>query len=70
MPSLRSVFELMAADDVPAETEQDRLAVFVRSLGVKAERTGETYDSLVRMSLEWKARRLLATALGDATRRR
>jgi adenylate cyclase class 2 len=40
--------ERMVPDDVPGEAVQAELAAFVSSLGVQAERTEETYDSLVR----------------------
>lgn len=40
--------ERMVADDTPAEAAQAELADFVVALQVAAERTHETYDSLVR----------------------
>lgn len=40
--------ERIVADDVPGEAVQAELAAFVASLGIEAQRTGETYDSLVR----------------------
>jgi adenylate cyclase class 2 len=43
--------ERMVHEDVPGEAVQAELAAFVASLGVKAERTEETYDSLVRAAL-------------------
>jgi adenylate cyclase class 2 len=43
--------ERMVADNVPGETVQAELAGFVASLGIEAERTEETYDSLVRAAL-------------------
>jgi adenylate cyclase class 2 len=43
--------ERMVPDDVPGEAVQAELAAFVASLGVEAERTEETYDSLVRAAL-------------------
>lgn len=42
--------ERMVPDDVPGEAVQAELAAFVSSLGVQAERTEETYDSLVRVA--------------------
>jgi hypothetical protein len=41
----------MAPDDVSGEAGQAEMAAFVASLDVKAERTMETYDSLVRAAL-------------------
>ena len=43
--------ERMVPDDGSGEVVQDELASFVASLGINAERTGETYDSLVRLAL-------------------
>jgi adenylate cyclase class 2 len=43
--------ERMVPADVPGEAVQAELAAFVASLGIKAERTEETYDSLVRAAL-------------------
>jgi adenylate cyclase, class 2 len=43
--------ERMVPDDVSGEAVQAELADFVVSLGVEAERTEETYDSLVRAAL-------------------
>lgn len=43
--------ERMVPDDVSGEAVQDELAQFVASLGIAAERTEETYDSLVRAAL-------------------
>ncbi|MBI3688214.1 MAG: CYTH domain-containing protein [Actinobacteria bacterium] len=40
--------ERMVPGDVSSEAVQAGLAVFVASLGIEAERTEETYDSLVR----------------------
>ncbi len=40
--------ERMVPDDVSAEDVQAELAAFVANLDVAAERTEETYDSLVR----------------------
>jgi adenylate cyclase, class 2 len=40
--------ERIVADHVPADEIQAALAAFVTGLGVEADRTGETYDSLVR----------------------
>ena len=40
--------ERMVPDDVPGEAVQDELSRFVASLGIEAEQTGQTYDSLVR----------------------
>jgi adenylate cyclase class 2 len=40
--------ERLVPDDVPGEAVQAELAAFVAGLGVEAERTEETYDSLVR----------------------
>ena len=40
--------ERMVPDDVPGEAVQAELSGFVASLGIEAERTGQTYDSLVR----------------------
>jgi adenylate cyclase, class 2 len=40
--------ERMVPDDVPGEAVQAELAAFVASLDIEAERTDETYDSLVR----------------------
>lgn len=42
--------ESLVPDDVPGEAVQAELAAFVTSLNIEAERTGETYDSLVRIS--------------------
>jgi adenylate cyclase, class 2 len=41
----------MVADDVPGEAVQDELARFVGSLSIETERTGQTYDTLVRAML-------------------
>jgi len=43
--------ERMVPDDAPGEPVQAELAAFVASLGIEAERTAETYDSLVRAAL-------------------
>jgi adenylate cyclase, class 2 len=43
--------ERMVPDDLPGEAVQAELAAFVASLGIEAERTEETYDSLVRAAL-------------------
>ncbi|HEX6472659.1 MAG TPA: class IV adenylate cyclase [Streptosporangiaceae bacterium] len=43
--------ERMVPDDVPGEAVQAELAAFVASLDIEAERTDETYDSLVRAAL-------------------
>lgn len=43
--------ERMVPDDVPGEAVQAELAAFVTSLGIDAERTEETYDSLLREAL-------------------
>jgi adenylate cyclase class 2 len=43
--------ERMVPDTVPGEAVQAELAAFVASLGIEAERTEETYDSLVRAAL-------------------
>jgi adenylate cyclase class 2 len=43
--------EHMAGDEVSGEAVQAELAGFVASLDVDAERTAETYDSLVRAAL-------------------
>ncbi len=40
--------ERLVRDDVSAEVVQTELATFVASLGLRAVRTDETYDSLVR----------------------
>jgi adenylate cyclase class 2 len=40
--------ERLAHGDVPPEDVQAELAAFVTGLGVRAQRTEETYDSLVR----------------------
>lgn len=40
--------ERLVTDDVPGETVQAELAAFASSLGIEAQRTNETYDSLVR----------------------
>ena len=40
--------ERMMPGDVPGEAVQDELSQFVASLGIEAEQTGQTYDSLVR----------------------
>lgn len=42
--------ERMAPDDVSAEDVQAELAAFAAGLGIEAERTEETYDSLVRIA--------------------
>jgi len=42
----------MVPDHVSGEAVQAELAGFVASLGIEAERTAETYDSLVRAALE------------------
>ena len=44
--------ERMVPDHVSGEAVQAELAGFVASLGIEAERTAETYDSLVRAALE------------------
>jgi adenylate cyclase, class 2 len=44
--------ERMVPDDVSGEAVHAELASFVKSLDVEAERTGETYDSLVRAALD------------------
>jgi len=44
--------ERMVPDHASGEAVQVELAAFVASLGVDAERTAETYDSLVRAALE------------------
>lgn len=36
--------ERMVADDVPGAAVQTELVAFVASLGIEAERTGETYE--------------------------
>lgn len=46
--------ERMVSDDVSGEAVQTELAAFVASLNIEAERTEETYDSLVRAAL-WSA---------------
>lgn len=43
--------ERMVTDDVPGMAVQTELVAFVASLGIEAERTEETYDSLVRAAL-------------------
>jgi adenylate cyclase, class 2 len=43
--------ERLVADGVPGEAVQAELAAFVLGLGIEAERTEETYDSLVRAAL-------------------
>lgn len=43
--------ERIVPEDVPGEAVQAELAGFVASLDIEAERTGETYDSLVRAAL-------------------
>jgi adenylate cyclase class 2 len=43
--------ERVVPDGVPGEGVQAELAAFVAALGIRAERTGETYDSLVRAAL-------------------
>jgi adenylate cyclase class 2 len=43
--------ERLVPDDVPGEPVQAELAQFVVSLDVKAERSEDTYDSLVRAAL-------------------
>lgn len=43
--------ERMVSDDVPGEAVQAELAAFVADLGIDAERTEETYDSLVRAAI-------------------
>lgn len=43
--------ERMVPDAVPGEVVQAELVAFVLALGVDAERTEETYDSLVRSAL-------------------
>jgi adenylate cyclase class 2 len=43
--------ERMVPPGVPGEAVQAELAAFVEALGVAAERTEETYDSLVRAAL-------------------
>jgi len=43
--------ERMVPAHVPGEAVQEELAGFVADLGIDAERTGETYDSLVRAAL-------------------
>lgn len=43
--------ERMVSNHVSGETVQAELAAFVGSLEIAAERTGETYDSLVRAAL-------------------
>ncbi len=40
--------ERMVPSDVPGEGVQDELSRFVASLGIEADQTGQTYDSLVR----------------------
>ena len=40
--------ERMVPGDVPGEAVQEELSRFVASLGIEAEQTGQTYDSLVR----------------------
>jgi adenylate cyclase class 2 len=40
--------ERMVPDDISGEAVQAEMAAFVVSLDIEAERTGETYDSLVR----------------------
>jgi adenylate cyclase, class 2 len=43
--------EQLVPDDVPGEAVQAELARFVASLDVEAERSTQTYDSLVRDAL-------------------
>lgn len=43
--------ERLIPDDVPGEEVQAELSRFVASLGIKAERSLQTYDSLVRAAL-------------------
>lgn len=43
--------ERLVSDDVPGDAVQAELAAFVHGLGIQAERTEETYDSLVRAVL-------------------
>lgn len=43
--------ERMVPEHVPGVAVQEQLAAFVADLGVAAERTGETYDSLLRGAL-------------------
>jgi adenylate cyclase class 2 len=43
--------ERMVPEGVPGEAVQAGLAAFVAALGIRAERTEETYDSLVRAAL-------------------
>jgi adenylate cyclase class 2 len=43
--------ERLVPDGVPGEAVQAELAAFVAALGIRAERTEETYDSLVRAAL-------------------
>lgn len=43
--------ERLVTDDVPGEAVQAELAAFVATLSIAAERTEETYDSLVRSAL-------------------
>jgi adenylate cyclase class 2 len=43
--------ERMVPDGVPGEAVQAELSRFVTSLGIGAERSGQTYDSLVRAAL-------------------
>ena len=47
--------ERMVPDGVSGEAVQAEMAAFVVSLDVEAERTGETYDSLVRAALSLNA---------------
>ena len=43
--------ERLVSDEAPGESVQAELAAFVAGLGIEAERTEETYDSLVRSAL-------------------
>jgi adenylate cyclase class 2 len=43
--------ERLVPDGVPGEAVQEELARFVASLDVEAERSPQTYDSLVRAAL-------------------
>ena len=43
--------ERIVPDNASGEAVQAELAAFVASLGIEAERTEETYDSLVRAAL-------------------
>jgi adenylate cyclase, class 2 len=40
--------ERMVPGDLPGAAVQEELSRFVASLGIEAEQTGQTYDSLVR----------------------